>query len=372
MQEKDLTPIPIPARQQWREFRVVYLPVVTFLLLVVLIGWMWVRYIAPATMIGEVETKRASIISTVAGTVQEIKVDRLASVTNGQELAVVGVSDPDQLKAQIAAIEADLRLMKSRMDLDKARNVNAYVELRQELEMEKLNLEVGRIQAVQSEGELARAKSLSDDKVMALGIGVNRNDFGYDVALRDHNSLLATIAAREKIVTELQDGVDRMKAAGAGEIEQTDGVIEQDIAAKRREIEQLQKPIVLVSPINGFVSVIDHLPGEKIKAGEKLLVVSAEKSHRIVAWVRQPVTQRPQPGDVVKVRRSTLGQPDFEATVATVGKQLEEINPTAVPLTASIQRAEFGLPLIVDVDENVELIPGEAVQLRVFKHAAGN
>src|SRR5947209_5786938 len=103
MQEKNLTPIPIPFRQQWREFRVVYVPVITFGLLVVTIGWMWVRYVAPATMIGEVETIRAGIISTAAGTLQELKVDRLASVTNGQELAVVSVREPEQANAEIAS-----------------------------------------------------------------------------------------------------------------------------------------------------------------------------------------------------------------------------------------------------------------------------
>jgi multidrug resistance efflux pump len=372
MPEKDLTPIPIPARQQWREFRVLVLPIITFSMLVTMIGWLWVRYVAPSNMIGEVETKRAGIISTVAGVVRELKVDRLASVTNGQELAVIEVCDADQLHAQIAAVESGLRLMKARMDLDKARNVNSYIDLNRELEIEKLNLEVERIKSIQSEGELARAKSLYDNKLIALGSGSSRNDFGYDVALRDHNSILATIASKEKTVADLQAGLDRMKAAGATEVGLTNDVIEQDIAAQRREIEQLKKPVVLVSPINGFVSVIDHVPGERITAGEKLLVVSAEKSHRIVAWVRQPVTQRPEPGDIVSVRRATLGQPEFNGTVATVGKQLEEINPTAVPLTTAIQRAEFGLPLIVNVDEKIELIPGEAVQLRVIKHAAGN
>jgi hypothetical protein len=41
-------------------------------------------------------------------------------------------------------------------------------------------------------------------------------------------------------------------------------------------------------------------------------------------------------------------------------------------LTTAIQRAEFGLPLIVNVDEKIELIPGEAVQLRLIKRAGAN
>ena len=369
MQERDLTPIPIPQHQQWREFRVVYLPLLMFGALVCLIVWMWVRYVAPATIIGEVETVRAGIISTVAGTVQELKVDRLASVTNGQELAVVNVLEPDQIKAEVVAVEADLRLMKARMDLDKTRNVNSYTQLRTDLELEQLNLEAARVKFIQVEGEFGRAKTLYEGQLIALGSGSSRNDFGYDVALRDRNTLLATIAAYEKTVAELQAGVDRLKTAGATQVEPTDPAIEQAIAAQRERLERLERPVVLRSPINGFVSIVNHLPGEKIPAGEKILVVSAEKSHRIVAWVRQPLTQRPHEGDTVQVRRATLGQPTFEATVVKVGKQLEEINPTAVPLTTAIQRAEFGLPLIINVDENIELIPGEAVQMHVIKHA---
>src|ERR1043165_559294 len=107
MPPQDLKPIPVPARQQWREFRIVYLPLVTFSVLVLLIGWMWVRYVAPATIVGEVENARAGIISTVAGTIRELKVDRLESVTNGQELAVLTAHDPEQINAEVAAVEAD-------------------------------------------------------------------------------------------------------------------------------------------------------------------------------------------------------------------------------------------------------------------------
>src|SRR5438093_9220732 len=121
MAGQSLQPIPILVRQHWREFRVAYLPLITFVALVGLIGWMWVRYVAPATIIGEVETVRANIISITAGTVEELKVDRLASVTNGQELAVVTALEPEQVNAEIAAVEANLRLMKARMYLDKVR-----------------------------------------------------------------------------------------------------------------------------------------------------------------------------------------------------------------------------------------------------------
>lgn len=370
MPDQNLKPIPIPPRQRWREFQVVFLPVITFAVLVVMIGWMWTHYVAPSSIIGEVETVRANVITIVAGTVRELKVDRLESVTNGQELAIITVSDSDQLKSELAAVEADLRLMKARMDLDKTRNLNAYSQLREELLMEQLNLELARINLQQAEGELERAQKLFEGKIIGRGVG-SRDDTGLDVALRDRDGLRAQVTTHDKTVAELQSAVERLRAAGAAQVDSADTAIEQAISAQRERLQRLQEPIILRSPINGFVSVVKHLAGEKVVAGEPILVVSAEKSDRIAAWVRQPVTVRPRVGDIVEVRRAALGQARFEATVVKVGKQLEEINPTAVPLSATIQRAEFGLPLTVQVAEAIDLIPGEAVQLRVIKSAPG-
>lgn len=370
MPDQDLKPIPIPARQQWREFRVTYLPVITFAAMVVLIGWMWTHYVAPATIIGEVETVRANIITVVAGTVMELKVGRLESVTAGQELAVITVSDSDQLKSELAAMEADLRLMKARMDLDKTRNLNAYSQLREELLTEQLNLELARINLLQAEGELERAQKLFEGKIIGRGVG-SRDDTGLDVALRDRDGLRAQVTTHEKTVAELQSAVERLRAAGAAQVDPTDTAVENAIAAQRELLQRLQKPITLRSPINGFVSVVNHLAGEKVTAGQPILVVSAEKSDRIIAWVRQPVTTRPQVGDVVEVRRMRLGQRPFEATIVRVGKQLEQINPTAVTLNQTIERAEFGLPLIVEAANTLDLIPGEALQLRIIRHAGG-
>ena len=367
MEQPKLKPIPIPPRQHLRQFQVIYLPAITFALLMVMIGWMWTRYVAPASIVGEVETVRAKVISVVAGTLQELKVDRLSSVTNGQALAVLSVLDADQLGADLAAAEADLRLMKARMDLDRVRNANDFARLRTEWQLEELNLDIARIRLVQAETEFERTKRLYDEQLTARGASAARNDFGYDVALRDRDAARAEVAAREKAVAELETSVNRLQAAGAAELGAPDAVIERAIAAHRERLQRSEKSITLRSPMDGFVSVVDHRPGSKIMAGETILVISAEKSDRILAWVRQPVTVRPHVGDMVEVRRGVLGEPPFQAMVVKVGRQLEPINPTAVPLAATIQQAEFGLPLIVKAPDIVDLIPGEAVQLRVIR-----
>jgi len=374
MDDQNLQPIPIPAKQRWREFRIAYLPPLTFLLLIATIGWMWKNYVQPSTIIGEVETVRAGIISLIPGTLQKLAVYHLQPVTNGQELAVISVMDPDQINAEIAAAEADLRLMKARMDLDKTRNLESYSRLRTDVLLEQLSLELARTHLVQAEGEFTRSQKLLESQIIASGSGNLRNDFGHDVTLRDRDVWRAEVAAREKTVAELQAAAQRMAATGTVQLTPADAAVEQAIAAQREHLQQIRKPVVLRSPMDGFISAIRNHEGEKVKDGVAILVVSAGKSDRILAWVRQPVTVRPQVGDTVEVRRGngTFGQAKFEATVVVVGQQLEQINPSSELLHEVTERVEFGLPLIVKADETLGLIPGEAVQLRVIKRVQPN
>src|SRR5438105_383417 len=98
-------PIPIPFKQRVREFRVTYLPIIMFALLLVGIASLWSSYVQPGSIIGEVETIHANVVSTMAGTVVELKTGRLQTVTNGQELAVIRTLEPEQLAAELSAAE---------------------------------------------------------------------------------------------------------------------------------------------------------------------------------------------------------------------------------------------------------------------------
>jgi multidrug resistance efflux pump len=270
----ELKPIPIPLQQRWREFRVVYLPIFTFVALLAAIAHMWSVYVQPADIVGEVESIRTKIISTSAGTLQQLKVDRLQAVHKGEVVAVVSVTDSDQLAAEIAAAEADLRVMKARMDLDRTRNLDAYSRLRLDLQVEQFGLEVARIRLTQAESEFERAKKLLDLQVSSRGATETRNDFGYDVALRDRDAFRVEVMAREKNVSDLRTSLQKMEQAGAARLDPTDAVVEQAIQAQRDRLERSRRPIELRAPIDGFVSDIDIQPGEKVTTGATIAVIS--------------------------------------------------------------------------------------------------
>ena len=59
-----LPPIPTPIRTQWREFRYAYLPIATFITLLIMVGYMWHNYVIPPSVLAHVEPVTANVIST--------------------------------------------------------------------------------------------------------------------------------------------------------------------------------------------------------------------------------------------------------------------------------------------------------------------
>lgn len=369
--------IPVPFKQRWREFRVAYLPPLTFLALVAGIVWMWGRYVHPANIVGEVESLHASVVSLLPGTVQELKVDRFQKVTNGQEVAVVSVIEPDLLNAELAVVEADLRLQKGRLDLEKQRAADSYNQQRLRLLAEKVALDLARIRLEQADNEFQRVRQLYTNNIIAKGLELAtrsfamQNSLGYDVALRDRDLLQTQIETEAGVVAQMEKDLRQFEAGGVGAVTPTDPLIEAELKAQEQRLLQLNKRVVLKAPLDGFVSLINRRPGEKVTAGSPILVLSPSKSDRIIGWVRQPVRVRPVVGDRVQVRLNRTGQPIADAVVTEVGGQMEPISITALPITTPPNHVEVGLQFMVKAPGGADLIPGEAVEMFLRTSARG-
>lgn len=353
-------PIPIPQRERWREVRITYLPVITFSLVVLAIAWMWIRYVHPPNVVGEVEAVRANIISILPGTLQELKVGLFQKVTNGQELAVFAVTEPDVLQAELAAIEADLKLMKARMGLDIVRNANSYETMRLEILSEKVELAAAQAQLHLAELEFKRAEELFNAQPQKL-ISAEM----YDIAKATRDALLVTVSGRTAFLAEKERTLPTLDPRQHPLDEES---ITAAIQAQQDRMEQLLKPVVLKSPITGFVSAITNRPGERVTAGRPILVVSGHAADFILGWVRQPVRTKPAVGDAVAVRTSRSGGRVFNAVVTEVGEQLEPISPAALPRNGLMTPGNFvevGLPFRIKVPEGADLVPGEMVELTV-------
>src|SRR5829696_2563683 len=142
-----LAPIPTPPSQRWKEFRIQALPVVTFIAVLVCVVALWGKYVMPTNMVGQVELVQANVISSVPGTVKELKVKEFQRVKAGEEIAVISAMDTETLQASLRAAEVELKLMRARMQLDIERNTQSYEQTRLDYLRERSDLAVERVRA---------------------------------------------------------------------------------------------------------------------------------------------------------------------------------------------------------------------------------
>ncbi len=356
-----LPPIPTPPAQRWREFRIQVLPLLVFIAIVSAIVIMWRNFVQPAGVVGEVEAIKANVISLQDGVLADLNFDRFMEVGSNDPVAQVVVVDPDLHKASLAVIAADLKLMKARMDVDKTRNYGTYAQLQLELLSEKLLLNMARPALVQAETELKRNKQLFDEKLIPAGVGIDRNQYGYEVYLRDCERLKLEMQDRTNRIAHLEQAIQKMEATGIIQVTPEDQAIQDDINAQQEQLRLSEKPLFLKAPIGGVVSAVFKRPGEKVVRGEPIMTISAPAADHIIGYLRQPIPTIPTTNDSVMVCSRTAKRQMVEAKITKVGAQFELINP--VLLSPDGKRMEMGLPFQVELPQGMRLAPGEVVDL---------
>jgi len=209
-----LPPIPHSAGQRWREFRFKGVPLLLFAAALVTVVVLWRTAWTPTTFVGEVQSAEAIVSSVEAGLLVDVTVDDLQTVTNRQVLGRVQVNSPETAAAEIAAAKADLQVMRVRMTQDQHRNDLGYQEARLDLQLQKLELASAQIRLQQAEAEFARTSELHKNRYVPSGATQLRNEFGFDVALRDRDLLRQEVEDKARAVAELEGGLERLRPQG--------------------------------------------------------------------------------------------------------------------------------------------------------------
>ena len=363
-----LPPIPTPPQHRWREFRIRYVPLIVFVGVLVTAMVVWNEKISPPTMVGEVESIRANVTSPMAGSLTELTVVRLQHVKAGQVIGRVLATDPRMLTTALDIIRAESDLLRDQVSPadDQQRILLNYQRLRLDVMTLRAQLAVARVQLQETRGEFKRVESLFKDKIAAEG------EFERVRSLRDAKQ--EQVNELEKIVDENEAAFasnrpvfdDKLSAAAASTITNLAAAI----TLHEKKIEAAET-MLLVAPIDGFISAVNRQQGENVTAGEPILVLSALTARHIVAYIRQPLNIDPAPGMAVEVRSRSGARLSAHAKILEVGLQLEPISPTLLPLNTaggSGVRHENGLPVLVSLPNELKLLPGEIVDLTVTDH----
>src|SRR2546425_6846585 len=100
--------IPTPLAQRWREFRFRIVPILVFLGALLVLTMMWRQYVAPPTMVGQVESMTAYVSSPKAGPLAQLNLACLQRVQAGEPLPQKMKSAPKGLTLSFDHVHAEI------------------------------------------------------------------------------------------------------------------------------------------------------------------------------------------------------------------------------------------------------------------------
>jgi multidrug resistance efflux pump len=358
-----LPPIPTPAAHGWRRVRQHFLPGIVFVAGVAATVVVWSRWVAPAALLGEVETIRAEVRPVQAGVLADVAVRMLQPVRAGDVLARVAIAEPQVLDASLAVIRAEIEVMRQTTE---QRTLLDYERLMLDLMSERVKLAALKSQLHQAESTFVRVKNLHAGRLVT--------DEQFEESQNARDALLQQVKAQTELVSRITPEATAAAPAAAGlalpSPARTLRASLQLQEEKLRLTEAQLKPVALVAPIDGVVTLVHRRAGETVAPGEPVFQITALTVETIVGFMRQPVGEGPKPGDTVEVRTRALPRRLATATVAQVGVQLEPLPPTllaALNLPVSAVPTELGLRVHVAAPAGLALRPGEQVELVVLR-----
>ena len=349
-----LPPIPTPAGQRWREFRIRILPMFVFIFSVAGLVYIWKGYVAPSGIVGEVEAISTVVTSMADGQVLDLTVDRFDTVKRGETIGTAARMDPELMAAGLASISADLQVLRARMMVSEIQNEQSLQKLRLDALGQRVSLAMAVANYEQASNEFHRVSELYNQPERLETKG------NYDLAKARRDSLRGEIEERTKLIKEMESSFAAFKP------DQNSGKdpISLALAAKDQEFQLTVKPVELKAPIDGVVTAIAKRPGERLVKGEIILTISSPRTDRIIGYIRQPINQPPTTNDSVVVHSRSLNKRTVgTAQILKVGAQLVPINPLL--LSPDGKRLEVGLPIMISVPVGMRLSPGEYVDMTV-------
>jgi len=357
----------------------------------------WRSYVGPSQLVGEVEAIRSIVSAPQAGQLIEMRVGFLQRVTAGEPLVVILPTDPRALAAKLELSRSRLEMLQEGLDarLRQQNNDISLFQLRLDWMSQRAELASLRAQQGYFQAELARQEQLmnflqrrehnpgtrstnaqagsSDESP-----GLSRPPEGspvtipftrvadYQIAKRDLDSVNAQIEELTRLVTELEEALQRLQPEESRLGVAIPAAVKTALEFEEQELSLLEsqvKPITLVASMDGVVSGVLRRTGENVLAGEQLLTLSGDHPEHVIAYLRQPLNVDLRTNMSVEVRSRARHRESGLGRVLAVGTQLEPILPQLLPRGTSSNTLEYGLPVLVSLPPEFRAFGGEVVDL---------
>lgn len=374
--------IPIPLSQRLRRARYRLVPLLIFALAAAGTIMLWGRHTASPNAFGAVNAVRYDITSPGDGMLTADAFGPIELFTTVDAGQIIARLDDAEVHHELAALRADLLAAQKEIAANEAelRQDDAIRLQERTIELRRLalNLESIRLDLLDRQAELESAKiSLSvREEQFQLATRLRENNAETDIGLLAYK-LERDVAARQVMGLEgtVKEAASQYAAAEARlkslpDVEQTslDAMLAPlravAVAAEERlrGVEGLITRLTIRAPSSGMIVMIFKRPGQTVREGEPLFTIADPKPSQIVSYVRSDQRLDPKPGMTVIVRSRVDPTKVQQSRVVAVGNQVE-----AIPLQylRSPPAPEWGLPVAIELPQELNLRPGELVDLSI-------
>ncbi|MDG5766887.1 biotin/lipoyl-binding protein [Balneolales bacterium ANBcel1] len=354
--------IPVPPSRKWREMRVRILPFLIFALVALVVAYLWKDRVDAANMVGYVVGQQAEIRSPQNGSLADISVRPFDTVSAGDQIGRLITTDPRIVEAELSVVLAEIELIRLSMDpiADQQRNLLNYESLQMDLMENRARLGIAEIRKQAAEREYRRLQDLHERGLAS------------DEQLEQSQTGFLTLQEEVEKIGEL---VDRMENRLAGiDLEDLMAVWKEEdpraaaIEVQRRTIDRIRAemmPITLHAPVSGQISAVYGTSGEYVDRGDTIAIIRSPKPDYILAHLRHPLVTTPEPGMEVLVRKQDRQRSETVMRIAEVGVHMETIQHMS-SLFPDQPFETTGLPVRVALNHELDLIPGEVVDMRLL------
>jgi len=403
-----------PLKEHLRQMRYQLIPVVVFLCGIYAVTYLWGLHMELPNGIGAVKALRVDIVSPVDGTLVAVpglskqwdmfdpvkagqlvcKFDDTAIAATIATLEAEGKQISSQLAATNAQIKLDLAERKSeRSDrrqslLDDARRLAVDLEsMKLDVADRTILLESNKIGLKRRAEKLEIVKDLVARKLETPYV-LSDTQLRHDVLKKEISEQVKALAEARSLEVKAQarmDAYDKMvreedalreargdKESIADSIQKEVDVflkpIEAAVAAQKARLNeaviQRQSLEIRVDPAlvaeTGTIMEVYRRPGQSVRAGEVIMRIANPDSMYIVSYVRQPHRVHLEENSPVGIQVRTVPIRGAETVIAKIGPQIESI-PSRQLRDPDVP--EWGLPVKINVPQELELTPGELVNV---------
>lgn len=352
----NLEPIPIPLSQWIREFRVRAIPILVFIAAGIVVYFNWTTRVVTPDFIGAVYADKADLRAPATGTLADIHLEPFQRVQGGDVVGRVVVADPAVIEAKLAVITAQIEYLRSSREpeMDRERNFLNYQGMKLDLMQEKIALSTLKI------NKLRVGQSLDRNKILYGSNLISSEEF--ELVQFEYDIIAKEIEEKELLIREAEAKLgltSQFFDSDEGSLSPTLTAINVQ-AQNLRLIESELMPVEIIAPLDGIVRLSNRKNGVTVTKGDLIARIEASEPQFIVGYVRQPFTVQPEEGMKVEVRSRRAGRVSFISEITNVGAHISKIDTLMMRPGVNF---ETGLPVKIAISNEVNLFPGEVVDL---------